>query len=108
MDFRARIEITLKPSIFDPAGAAIESSLRQLGHHQVAHVRLGKIISLTLSAPEAEAAHQQVIQMCEQLLANPVIERYAIEITERQTEDPIEASQPTQHQASGSLEAMPG
>ncbi len=108
MDFRARIEITLKPSIFDPAGAAIESSLHQLNYHQVAQVRLGKIISLSLSAPDAEAAHQQVIQMCEQLLANPVIEHYAIEITERQTEGQIEESKPTQHPASGSLEAMPG
>lgn len=108
MDFRARIEITLKSSIFDPAGAAIESSLHQLSYHQVAHVRLGKIISLTLSAPSAEAAHHQVTQMCEQLLANPVIERYAIEITECQAEAQIEGSRPTQPQASGSLEAMPG
>ena len=80
MPFQAQIHITLKPSIFDPAGAAIEASLHQLGHDQVAQVRLGKIITFVVDALEAETARQQATQMCEQLLANPVIEHYTVDI----------------------------
>lgn len=82
MPFQVEIHITLKPSIFDPAGSAIETSLHQLGYPQVGQVRVGKLITLILKTGDPTAAQEQVGQMCEQLLANPVIERYKIQIRE--------------------------
>ncbi|MFS8837648.1 phosphoribosylformylglycinamidine synthase subunit PurS [Synechococcus sp. R6-5] len=80
MQFQAQIQIHLRPSVLDPAGAAVQSSLHQLGHTQVQQVRIGKYIQLQLEAPDAETAHRQVDELCHQLLANPVIETYQIQV----------------------------
>ncbi|MFS8842235.1 phosphoribosylformylglycinamidine synthase subunit PurS [Synechococcus sp. W55.2] len=80
MQFQAQIQIHLRPSVLDPAGAAVQSSLHQLGHTQVQQVRIGKHIQLQLEAPNAETAHRQVDELCHQLLANPVIETYQIQV----------------------------
>jgi len=85
MQFQAQIQIHLRPSVLDPAGAAVQSSLHQLGHTQVQRVRIGKHIQLQLEAPDAETAQRQVSELCDQLLANPVIETYQIQV------EPIEA-----------------
>lgn len=79
--FQARIYVTLRPSVLDPAGTAVESGLKQLGYEGVEKVRIGKYIELTLSADDEAQAREQLDLMCDRLLANPVIENYRIELT---------------------------
>lgn len=79
--YHARIYVTLRPSVLDPVGTALESSLKQLGYDGVQHLRVGKYISLDLDAADETIATSQLHQMCDQLLANPVIEDYCFEIT---------------------------
>jgi phosphoribosylformylglycinamidine synthase PurS subunit len=78
--FQAHVEVTHLPGIADPAGATIERALPALGYTNVDQVHIGKTIRLTVDAPDADAARQQVNEMCERLLANPVIEAYAVTI----------------------------
>jgi phosphoribosylformylglycinamidine synthase len=80
--YEARVEITHRPGIADPQGATIERSLPALGYDNVSQVRVGKSIRLVIDAPDAEVARTQIDEMCQRLLANPVIEAYAIELTE--------------------------
>ena len=80
MEFSARIVVSLRPSVLDPAGTAVQHSLHQLGYGSVEGVRIGKNITLTLQAANADAARQDVEAMCEKLLTNPVIENYTIAI----------------------------
>ena len=81
---KARVTIMLKDGVLDPQGEAIRHALGGLGFSGVSGVRQGKVIELDL-APElagggAEAARAEVARMCEGLLANTVIEKYAVEI----------------------------
>ena len=80
MEFSACIVVTLRPSVLDPAGTAVQHSLHHLGYESVDGVRIGKNITLTLKAADADAARQDAIAMCEKLLTNPVIEDYHIEL----------------------------
>ena len=80
--FDARVEITHLPGIADPQGATVERALPSLGWHTVSEVKIAKTIRLVLDAPDATAARSQVEEMCERLLANPVIEAYAIVVAE--------------------------
>jgi phosphoribosylformylglycinamidine synthase len=68
-----------KPGILDPQGEAVESSLRQLGF-PVADARVGRLVDLEVEAGDAEEARAKLAQMCERLLANPLIESYEIEL----------------------------
>jgi phosphoribosylformylglycinamidine synthase len=79
--YYSRIYVTLRPSVLDPAGTAVESGLHQLGYQEVEQVRIGKYIELTLHASDQDRAKQKLDQMCDQLLANPVIENYCFELT---------------------------
>lgn len=79
--YQCRIYVTLRPSVLDPAGTAVESGLEQMGYQDVKQVRIGKYIELILNAKDETAAKQQLDQMCDQLLANPVIENYRFEVT---------------------------
>ncbi|WP_013325113.1 phosphoribosylformylglycinamidine synthase subunit PurS [Gloeothece verrucosa] len=79
--YQCRIYVTLRPSVLDPAGVAVESGLKQLGLRGVEQVRIGKYIELTVTASDETQAKQQLDQMCDQLLANPVIENYRFELT---------------------------
>lgn len=81
--YHSRIYITLRNSVLDPAGTAVQSGLQQLGYHGVESVRIGKYIEVTLKAENQAQADEQLHQMCDQLLANPVIENYCFEITAR-------------------------
>jgi phosphoribosylformylglycinamidine synthase subunit PurS len=72
----ARIQITLKPVVLDPQGDAVLRGLHHLGFAEVTSVRAGKYLEVALAAQSEEAAAQAVRQMCEKLLANPVIEGY--------------------------------
>ncbi len=71
-----------KGGILDPQGEAVERSLRQLGF-EVGEARVGRVIDLEVDAPSAEDARSQLERMCENLLANPLIESYEIELEER-------------------------
>lgn len=80
--FQARIYVTLRPSVLDPAGVAVCSGLHQLGYGAVESVRIGKYIEVALDAADQGEAAQQLDQMCDRLLANPVIENYRFELNE--------------------------
>jgi phosphoribosylformylglycinamidine synthase len=77
---RARVHVTLKPGVLDPQGEAVRHALGSLGFGSVGGVRIGKVIELDLDEGDAGAAEAQVRAMCEKLLANTVIENYAVEI----------------------------
>lgn len=77
---KARVHISLKPGVLDPQGKAIGNALKGLGFAGVGEVRQGKLIELELSDSDPAAARARVEDMCRQLLANPVIENYAIDI----------------------------
>ena len=77
---KARVHISPKPGVLDPQGQAIANALKSLGFAGVGEVRQGKLIELELADTDPAAARARVEEMCRQLLANPVIENYAIEI----------------------------
>jgi len=74
----ARIRITLKPTVLDAQGAVVARALRDLGFEEVEAVRMGKYIEVEVG--EREDARSRVEAMCRQLLANPVIEEYRVEM----------------------------
>jgi phosphoribosylformylglycinamidine synthase len=76
---RATVLVRPKQGILDPQGEAVESSLRQLGF-AVAEARIGRVVDLEVEAGDAEQARAAVEEMCRQLLANPLIESYEIEL----------------------------
>jgi phosphoribosylformylglycinamidine synthase len=78
--YEARIEVGHRPGILDPQGGVIERALPALGWANVSHVRVGKSIRLAVDAPDEDSARAQIEEMCRRLLANPVIEDFAIEI----------------------------
>lgn len=79
--YQAQIYVTLRPSVLDPAGTAVRSGLKHMGYDNVAQVRIGKYIELTLTAVDEAAAREQLDKICDQLLSNPVIENYRFELT---------------------------
>lgn len=78
--WQARVEVTLKPVVLDPQGDAVLHGLHQLGFNDVSRVRVGKYLELTLSATTQTDAEAMVRQMCDRLLANPVIESYSFSV----------------------------
>ena len=76
---KATVLVRPKPGILDPQGEAVCSALGHLGF-EVHDARIGKVVDLEVEADDADAAKAQVEQMCEQLLANPLIESYEVEI----------------------------
>ncbi len=77
---RARVTITLKSGVLDPQGKAIQGALASLGFAGVEEVRQGKVIDISLADRDAASARARLESMCEKLLANTVIENYAIEL----------------------------
>jgi phosphoribosylformylglycinamidine synthase PurS subunit len=74
---KATVLVRPKPGILDPQGQAVEASLRQLGF-AVGDARIGRVVDLHVDAPDVAQARDAVERMCEQLLANPLIESYEI------------------------------
>ena len=77
---RARVFVTLKPSVFDPQGRTIAEALHSLGYGTVEDVRQGKYFELDLAASEVEQARALAAEVADKVLANPVIESYRIEV----------------------------
>jgi phosphoribosylformylglycinamidine synthase subunit PurS len=77
---RVKIFVSLKHGVLDPQGKAIERSLHTLGYDQVREVRAGKYFELELDAASHDAAELRIREICDKLLANPVIEDYRFEI----------------------------
>jgi len=80
--FEARVEVAHLPGVADPAGATVERALPALGYTNVRSVRIGKTVRLVLEAPDADTARREVEEMCQRLLANPVIEAYDVTVSE--------------------------
>ena len=80
MRYAVRIDVTHLPGVLDPQGATVERALPALGYDNVSEVSIAKTIRLALDAPSESEAREQVERMCTQLLANPVIERYTVEV----------------------------
>jgi phosphoribosylformylglycinamidine synthase PurS subunit len=78
---RVKIFISLKRGVLDPQGKAIERSLHTLGYSEVQDVRMGKYLDLDIEAGSRAAAEIRIREMCDKLLANPVIEDYRFEIS---------------------------
>jgi phosphoribosylformylglycinamidine synthase subunit PurS len=77
---RVKIFVSLKNGVLDPQGKAVERSLHTLGYKEVHDVRVGKFVELNLQADSREAAEGRIREMCDRLLANPVIENFHYEI----------------------------
>ncbi|MBT17530.1 MAG: phosphoribosylformylglycinamidine synthase [Dehalococcoidia bacterium] len=81
MHFRAEIKVELKKSVNDPQGTTVLSALHALGFEGAFGARIGKFITIDLDSKDRASALTDIDQMCQKLLANPVIESYEISIT---------------------------
>ena len=79
---RVKIFVSLKTGVLDPQGKAIQRSLHTLGYNEVQDVRMGKYLEIEMAPSSRENAEIRVREMCDKLLANPVIEDYRFEIHE--------------------------
>jgi phosphoribosylformylglycinamidine synthase subunit PurS len=79
--YEAHVEVTSLPGVLDPQGVTVERALPALGYANVSEVRIGKSIRLVVDVESEAAARAQVEEMCERLLANPVIEAYQVRVT---------------------------
>ena len=77
---RARVFVTLKPSVFDPQGSTVAEALHTLGYAAVKDVRQGKYFELEIDAATADEATRLASEAADKLLANPIIESYRIEV----------------------------
>ena len=80
MRYEVRIDVTHLPGVLDPQGATVERALPALGYDNVSQVSIAKTIRLALDASSESDARDQVDEMCRKLLANPVIERYTVQL----------------------------
>lgn len=78
---KARVYVFYKDCVFDPQGNTLAESLKRLGYCRVNSVRVGKVVDVEITAHCADEAKRDLQKMCEQLLVNPVIESYQIEVT---------------------------
>ena len=83
MRFKATVTVTLKAGVLDPQGATLERALKSMGHQNVGSVRVGKLIELELEGESLEAALALAEGWADQLLANPVMERYQVRVESR-------------------------
>jgi phosphoribosylformylglycinamidine synthase len=80
MGINVSVYVSPKQGVLDPQGQAAQGALQSLGFGEVSEVRIGKYITLQLEGEDAERAGERVREMCERLLANPIIEDYRIDI----------------------------
>ena len=84
-NFTAEVFVVLKPLVNDPEGLVIRDGLRTIGFNEVKSVRSGKYLTIELEAEDAAEADERLTQMCDKLLANPVIEEYRFTVKEAST-----------------------
>ncbi len=77
---QVKVYVTLKPSLLDAQGKVVQGALQQLGYGGVEQVRIGKYVEMTVA--DGSEMDSQIREMCDKLLANPVIEDYRYEVTE--------------------------
>lgn len=82
MTYLAKIYVTLKPAVSDPAGQTVLAALRRMGHGEAEDARIGKYLELRVNGREKQAVENSVDRMCRELLSNPVIEDYRFELEE--------------------------
>lgn len=80
--YLAKVFVTLKPTVNDPQGLTVQGALKTLGFASVEGVRLGKYLEIKINETESAKAEALASDMCQKLLANPVIEEYHIELEE--------------------------
>jgi phosphoribosylformylglycinamidine synthase PurS subunit len=80
--YQARVQVSLRPSVLDPAGEATRAAAARLGVTGVRRLRIGKAIDLELEAPDLATAQVELERLSDRLLANPVIEDWDLEISE--------------------------
>ena len=80
--YKSSVFVTLKPTVNDPQGLTIKSGLQTLGFNSVESVRAGKYLEITLDAPDITSAKQQINDMCQNMLANLIIEDFRFDVTE--------------------------
>ena len=81
-DFRVEVRVVPRQGILDPQGKAVSGALSSLGFEGVGEVHVGRLITLSLAAPSADAAQEAATTMCRQLLANPVTEDFDVRVIE--------------------------
>ncbi|PIU55924.1 MAG: phosphoribosylformylglycinamidine synthase [Chloroflexi bacterium CG07_land_8_20_14_0_80_51_10] len=82
--YLAKVYVTLKPTVNDPQGLTIKGGLHTLGFNSVESVRAGKYMEIKLDGSDRAKAEEQVREMCQKLLANPIIEDFRFELEEIQ------------------------
>lgn len=80
--FHARVQVSLRPSVLDPAGEATRAAAARLGVEGIQRLRIGKAIEVSLEAPDRATAQQQLELLSDRLLANPVIEDWSLDLTD--------------------------
>ena len=83
MLYELHVEITLKPTVMDAQGTTIERALHKMGHANVGNVRIGKFVTMEIDAEHAAAAREVAETMCTELLANPIIEQFHVDVVEK-------------------------
>jgi phosphoribosylformylglycinamidine synthase subunit PurS len=81
MRYRCEVYISPRADILDPQGDAVNTALHNLGYSEASQVKIGKYITLSIEAADAAAARARLDAMCQQLLANPIIEDFRIEVS---------------------------
>ena len=80
--FRARVQVSLRPSVLDPAGEATRAAATRLGVEGIQRLRIGKAIEVELEATDRAEAQQRMERLSDRLLANPVIEDWTLDLAE--------------------------
>jgi phosphoribosylformylglycinamidine synthase len=78
---KVTVEITRRPEIADPQGTTIKRALHDLGHNEVMSVRVDRVIHLEVVGEDPALVQTRVVEMCRQVLANPVLEDFSVEVT---------------------------
>jgi phosphoribosylformylglycinamidine synthase len=85
--YSARVLVSLRPSVLDPAGEATRAAAARLGVDGVSRLRIGKAVEIELEAPDSSTARQRLELLSERLLANPVIENWTLELRDGASEE---------------------
>lgn len=80
--FHARVQVSLRPSVLDPAGEATRAAAARLGVEGIQRLRIGKAIEVSIEAPDQSSARERLELLSDRLLANPVIEDWSLDLSD--------------------------